>query len=93
MTVKDDLACIEAALKAARRVAATQRRGGLQQLHDDCTWSLEALERVRVAWKDCQRVLILAPCPACSGSGTSDAPHPLPCEECDGTGEVKTNRN
>ena len=47
-----DLARIEAALKDARRVAATMKRGGLQELHDDLTWSLEALERVLAVWKE-----------------------------------------
>ena len=51
-TVKADLSRIEAALKAARRVAATMRRGGLQELWDECTSALEALERAREAWKE-----------------------------------------
>jgi len=88
---KDDLIRIEKTLKDARRI--TLLYGGPRMLTDDLTEALAALERVRVAWEDCQRVSIPAPCPACNGSGTSDAPHPLPCSACGGTGEVKTNRN
>ncbi len=47
-----DLDRIERALKGARRVAATMRRGGLQELWDELTWALEALERVREAWRE-----------------------------------------
>jgi len=52
MTVKDDLARIERALNMALGYAERGRGGCPQMLHDDLTWSLEALERVRVAWKE-----------------------------------------